>query len=185
MSDLRLIGRSSDGNNLELESHDGTNFTLPLNDELRTLINQPRLVAVSSKEEQSALTVKEVQARLRGGETIDSISRTTDWTPEKIEKFAQNLGNLITRAIVDPFTALFGAFKNLFFQLYEILIKIGDKITSLPSCTALYMFQSVFGAIDGIYNYFVPAFLVSLISTIYAYTLQYPLSIISEMFGLD
>ena len=88
MSDLRLIGRSSDGNNLELESHDGTNFTLPLNDELRTLINQPRLVAVSSKEEQSALTVKEVQARLRGGETIDSISRTTDWTPEKIEKFS-------------------------------------------------------------------------------------------------
>ena len=47
------------------------------------------------------------------------------------------------------------------------------------------MFQSVFGAIDGIYNYFVPAFLVSLISTIYAYTLQYPLSIISEMVGLD
>jgi phage-related protein len=116
---------------------------------------------------------------------ISMVVRFITHLPEKIEKFAQNLGNLITSAIVDPFTALFGAFKNLFFQLYEILIKIGDKITSLPSCTALYMFQSVFGAIDGIYNYFVPAFLVSLISTIYAYTLQYPLSIISEMVGLD
>jgi hypothetical protein len=116
---------------------------------------------------------------------INMIVRFITHLPDKIEQFAQNLGNLITGAIVDPFTSLFGAFKNLFIQLYHILIKIGDKIISLPSCTALYMFQSVFGAIDAIYQYFVPAFLVSVISTIYAYTLQIPLSFISKMVGLD
>ncbi len=88
MSDLRLIGRSNDGSNLDLEAEDGTSYLLPINDQLRTLVNQPRLVAVSTSEEQSTLTVKEVQARLRGGETIDSISRTSDWSTEKIEKYS-------------------------------------------------------------------------------------------------
>ena len=88
MSELRLIGRSSDGSNLELDSQDGAHFLLPIDEQLRALVNQPRLVAVATPEEQSTLTVKEVQARLRGGETIDSISRTTDWSPEKIEKFS-------------------------------------------------------------------------------------------------
>lgn len=85
---MRLIGRSDDGNHLELEAHDGTSHLLAINDELRALVTQPRLIAVSMIEEQSTLTVKEVQARLRGGETIDSISRTTDWSSEKIEKFS-------------------------------------------------------------------------------------------------
>ena len=88
MSDIRIIGRSNDGNNLELETQDGSSYRLPINDELRALVNQPRLIAVPSKEELSTLTVTEVQARLRGGESIDSISRTTDWAPEKIEKYS-------------------------------------------------------------------------------------------------
>ena len=39
-------------------------------------------------ESQPNFTVKDIQARLRSGESIDAISRMTDWSLEKIEKFA-------------------------------------------------------------------------------------------------
>lgn len=88
MSDLRLIGRSEDGGELELQSQDGATHTLRISDQLRALVNQPRLVAVVSSDDESTVSVKEVQARLRGGESIDSIARTTQWSPEKVEKFS-------------------------------------------------------------------------------------------------
>jgi hypothetical protein len=88
VSELRLTGRSDDGKSLNFESGEGHKFTVKLDDELRALVNQPRLVAVIDEDEHSAVTVKEVQARLRGGESVDAIARSTDWTPEKVEKFS-------------------------------------------------------------------------------------------------
>jgi Protein of unknown function (DUF3071) len=88
VSDLRLIGRSDDGSELELQSKEGATFTLRISDQLRALVNQPRLVSVLSEEEESTVTVKDVQARLRSGESIDSIVRTTGWSAEKVEKFS-------------------------------------------------------------------------------------------------
>ncbi|CAB4648017.1 unannotated protein [freshwater metagenome] len=87
-TDLRLVGRSSDGTELELIDQDGNKFNLRISDTLRSNVNQPRLSAVSDFQEEVTTTVKEVQARLRGGESIDSISRTTDWSIEKVENFA-------------------------------------------------------------------------------------------------
>jgi hypothetical protein len=87
-TDLRLTGRSVDGTELELVDQDGNTFNLRISDSLRATVNQPRLSAVSPYEEEITTTVKEVQARLRGGESIDSISRTTDWSIEKVENFA-------------------------------------------------------------------------------------------------
>ncbi len=86
--DLRLVGRSADGTELELVDQDGNKFNLRISDSLRSNVNQPRLAAVSDFQEEVSTTVKEVQARLRGGESIDSISRTTDWSIEKVENFA-------------------------------------------------------------------------------------------------
>ena len=88
VKDLTLIGRSNDGNFLELESKEGESYLLEINEALRALANQPRLVAVASPDEHSSVTVKEIQARLRAGETINSIARTTDWSSLKIEKFS-------------------------------------------------------------------------------------------------
>lgn len=88
VSDLEVIGRSDDGNKLELRSPDGANYSLEIDEQLRMLVNQPRLVVVPLEEEHSTITVKEIQSRLRCGETIDSIARSTDWNSEKIEKFS-------------------------------------------------------------------------------------------------
>ena len=85
---LRLVGRSADGEALELADENGSNFETPINDELRAAVTKPRLAAVVSYDELPSFSVKDIQARLRAGETIDSISRTTDWSQEKIEKFA-------------------------------------------------------------------------------------------------
>jgi hypothetical protein len=89
VSDLKLIGRSEDGSELELKDQEGATYTLRISDHLRSLVNQPRLVAVSSPNDQTqVVTVKEVQARLRSGESADSLMRTTGWSAEKIEKFS-------------------------------------------------------------------------------------------------
>jgi Protein of unknown function (DUF3071) len=85
---LRLVGRSPDGALLELADENGANFQTPINDELREAVTKPRLAAVVSYDELPSFSVKDIQARLRSGESIDSISRTTDWPQEKIEKFA-------------------------------------------------------------------------------------------------
>lgn len=87
-TDLRLTGRSADGAELELVDQVGNQYSLRISDTLRATVNQPRLSAVTNIEEVVTTTVKQVQARLRGGESIDSISRTTDWSVEKIENYA-------------------------------------------------------------------------------------------------
>ena len=87
-TDLRLVGRSADGTELELVDQSGNKFNLRISDSLRANVNQPRLAAVSDFNEVATTTVKEVQARLRAGESIDAISRTTDWSVEKIENYA-------------------------------------------------------------------------------------------------
>ena len=52
-TDLRLIGRSADGGELELVDLDGNQFNLRISDTLRANINQPRLSAVSNIDEVS------------------------------------------------------------------------------------------------------------------------------------
>jgi len=87
-TDLRFTGRSADGSELELVDQNGSQYSLRISDTLRSAINQPRLSAVADVDEVISTTVKEVQARLRSGESIDSISRTTDWSIEKVENYA-------------------------------------------------------------------------------------------------
>jgi hypothetical protein len=88
VSELQIIGRSDDGTSLEVMSEDGNIHHLPITEELRSLLSQPRLLAVVPDQEVTTVTVKEIQSRLRSGESMISISRTTDWSVEKIEKFS-------------------------------------------------------------------------------------------------
>lgn len=86
--DLRLVGKSEDGANLELVDQEGNTYSIRISDNLKSLINAPRLTSVAPVDERPSYTVKDIQNRLRSGEAMDSIARTTDWPIEKIEKFA-------------------------------------------------------------------------------------------------
>ncbi len=67
---------------------DGAHHRLRINEQLRSLVNHPHLVSVGNEDEQSTVTVKDIQARLRAGESIDSIVHSSDWSSEKIDKFS-------------------------------------------------------------------------------------------------
>jgi hypothetical protein len=87
VTELRLNGKTTDGAYLSLTDSEGGEYTLRISDTLRATMNQPRLAAVRESEAGS-ITVKEIQARLRAGESIDSLAREAQWTTEKVERFA-------------------------------------------------------------------------------------------------
>ncbi len=87
MTELRLHGKTPDGVYLNLTDSEGGEYTLRISDTLRATVNQPRLAAVRDGDAGS-ITVKEIQARLRAGESIDSLAREAQWTTEKVERFA-------------------------------------------------------------------------------------------------
>ena len=87
-SELQLVGRTGDGSAIELTDNSGAKFSLRITENLKTALTQPRLVSVAPIDERPSFGVKEIQARLRAGESMGSISRTTDWSVEKIEKFS-------------------------------------------------------------------------------------------------
>ena len=86
--DLHIVGKSEDGSTLELADDEGNGYSLRINENLKSLVNAPRLSSVSPIDERPSFSVKDIQNRLRSGESMDAISRSTDWPIEKIEKFA-------------------------------------------------------------------------------------------------
>jgi len=104
--DLRLVGRSEDGNHLEFSDIHNRHYQARLSDTLRAAVNQPRLAAIKIESDEPTTSVKDVQSRLRAGESMDAISRTTDWSLEKIEKFAgpilQERAFVIAQALKSP-----------------------------------------------------------------------------------
>lgn len=89
--DLRTVGRSEDGESLELHDLDGNIYGLKITDHLRSLVNQPTQPSLRSvsDETESQISIKEIQARLRAGESMESISRTGHVSMEKIERYSQ------------------------------------------------------------------------------------------------
>ena len=85
--DLRLIGRTEDGTHIELADRDGATFHVRISDTLRATVNQPRLMPVSD-EPQEVMTIKEIQRRLRAGESMESIAQLGNISIEKVERFA-------------------------------------------------------------------------------------------------
>lgn len=89
--DLRTVGRSEEGDSLELHDLDGNTYSLRINDYLRSLINQPAPSSLRSVSNDPAMeiSIKEIQARLRGGESMASISENGGVSIEKIERYSQ------------------------------------------------------------------------------------------------
>ncbi len=87
MTDLRFTGKTPDGVHVTLADNDGNEFTLRISDSLRASVNQQRLSSVPDESEQ-ILSVKDIQRRLRLGETSQDIARDSGTSIDKIERFA-------------------------------------------------------------------------------------------------
>ena len=88
MTELRVTGRSEDGTHLLLTDHEDREFTLRISDNLKATINQPRLASVPTDNPEPTMSVKEIQARLRAGATIEDLAREAGWSYDKVERFA-------------------------------------------------------------------------------------------------
>jgi hypothetical protein len=88
MSDLRLTGRNPEGTHITLTDAQGSQFTVRISDTLRATVNQPRLMAVETSDEAENMSVREIQRRLRAGQSMDAIARDGQITVEKVERFA-------------------------------------------------------------------------------------------------
>ena len=88
MSDLRLTGKNPEGTHLTLADSQGEEFTVRISDTLRATVNQPRLTSVVSPDDSEVMSVREIQRRLRAGETMDAIARDGRVSVDKVERFA-------------------------------------------------------------------------------------------------
>ena len=88
MSELRLTGKTPDGVHLALTDNDGNEHTLRISDTLRATVNQPRLTSVPVSDENEVMSVKEIQRRLRAGETMEVIARGGNISVDKVERFS-------------------------------------------------------------------------------------------------
>lgn len=86
MSELRVVGRTSDGERVELVDADGNSFTVKIDESLRNVLAERKLTAVA--EESTAFPIKEIQARLRAGESFAEVARISGLPINKIERYA-------------------------------------------------------------------------------------------------
>jgi hypothetical protein len=87
VTELRLTGKTTDGVYLNLTDGQDGEYTLRVSDTLRATVNQPRLASVRTHDGET-ISVKEIQARLRSGEPIETLAKDANCTIEKIERFA-------------------------------------------------------------------------------------------------
>ena len=88
MTELRLTGKTPDGLHLALTNADGEEFTVRISDTLRANVNQPRLTAVNSEDQSEEMSVKEIQRRLRSGDSMEAIAREGNISVDKVKRFA-------------------------------------------------------------------------------------------------
>jgi hypothetical protein len=74
---------------------------------------------------------------------------------------------------------------HMFVMIGEIAMTVIDKIKTLPNCSALYMFKSMYASINAIYQAIIPGFIRDILSFIYDYTLKIPVSFIAWLFEID
>lgn len=89
MADLRLVGLTDDGARLILERTDGEREHLALDERLRTAVIRPAAAANQPQLDlESQLTPREIQARIRAGQSLEEVALEAGITVERVERFA-------------------------------------------------------------------------------------------------
>jgi hypothetical protein len=90
MADLRLVGLTDDGSALILERDSGASDHLAVDDRLRSMISTPK--ARNGKQVdltlESQLSPREIQARIRSGQTPEEVAGDAGISVERVERFA-------------------------------------------------------------------------------------------------
>lgn len=89
MTDLRLVGLSPDGSRLVLEHRDGTQFFLPADERINAALrgDQARLGQLQIELE-SKLRPREIQARIRSGQTLEEVAHDAGVSVERVLRYA-------------------------------------------------------------------------------------------------
>lgn len=88
MAELELVGLDQGGERLVLRGDDGLRFTLPIDEALRAAVRRDRPQLEQVRTEQSGiLTPREIQARIRAGETAAEIAESADVTVQHVRRF--------------------------------------------------------------------------------------------------
>jgi hypothetical protein len=94
MVELELVGLSEDGRQLVLADAAGDEFVVPLDGRLRALVRNGRVPtgqlesSMESAQAQSALRPRDIQARIRAGQTPESVAEIAQVPVDKIMSYA-------------------------------------------------------------------------------------------------
>ncbi len=88
MEQLRLLGVSDDGTGLRLEAADGTPYTLPLDERVHAALRGDRArLGQLQIELENQLTPREIQSRIRSGQTAEEIAISAQVPVERVRRF--------------------------------------------------------------------------------------------------
>jgi hypothetical protein len=89
MRDLRLVGLSEDGLRLVLELPDGEQFSLPLDERIHAALRGDRArLGQLQIELESRLRPRDIQARIRSGQTLDQVAKEAGVPVDRVLRYA-------------------------------------------------------------------------------------------------
>jgi hypothetical protein len=88
MAELELVGLHEDGEHLVLEAADGQRYRLHIDEPLRAAVRRDRPQLEQIRAEQSGVpSPREIQARVRAGQTAEQIAEASGLTVEHVRRF--------------------------------------------------------------------------------------------------
>lgn len=89
MRDLRLVGLSEDGSHLVLEQADGDRYQLAVDERIHAALrgDRARLGQLQINLE-STMRPREIQARIRSGQSLDEVAREAGMPVERVRRYA-------------------------------------------------------------------------------------------------
>lgn len=87
MQDLRLVAANESGSHLVLRSPDGDKFVVPIDERLRAAIRGDKTLLSQLDVGDGQLRPKEIQARIRSGESAEQVARAAGIHVDRVRRF--------------------------------------------------------------------------------------------------
>lgn len=132
MPELRLAGIHDDGENLVLESADGTTYLLPIDQNLRQSIARARRINPLRGGSSGTFGPREIQTRFRQGATVEEIAAESGWEPNRVRRYEWPIvaerANIIHTArsvVISPAPGQGGSAQSLNQHIEEVSERFG------------------------------------------------------------